>query len=140
MGFELALYLREPKSVRAIQRALPNAFGREGIARGYDVIESLAPYVSGGLRVPLLHLLLREGVLIRVKAGPSIQDYLFRLDDGKAQDFFSAQVAAAHIVREMEDRPAQEDEPIELVATLPRKGLSEGEWMVLAPSMQQSGD
>ncbi len=91
MGYELALYLGDPERVGIIERAIADAFSRSRIVSGDELVEGLEAQFAGDLRVPLLLLLLREQVLIKVKAAPSVQDYLLRLDAERARDFFQAQ-------------------------------------------------
>src|SRR2546426_3820923 len=87
MGFELALYLKDPQRVDIIEGAIVEVFARTEIAKGDDLLEKLEPLIEGDLRRPLLLLLLREGVLNRIKAAPLIDEYLLSIDREKARAF-----------------------------------------------------
>src|SRR2546426_6478262 len=121
MGFELALYLKDPQRVDIIEHAIADVFARKQIAEGDDLLKRLEPHIEGDLRRPLVLLLLREGVLNRVKAAPSIDEYLLSLDPAKARAYFGTQRAAAAVVAEAGLGPDRRARDVELVATLPPK-------------------
>ena len=121
MGFQLALYLAEPERVDMIERVVAEVFAESSVARGDDLLERLEQHIEGDLRRPLLLLLLREGVLSKVKAAPTIDEYLLSVNVEKARDFFAAQRTAAKVVAEAGLENYRRTRTVELVATLPAK-------------------
>jgi len=121
MGLELALYLGETRRVDIIERAVTESFSRADVVRGDDLLERLEPHIEGGLRRPLLLLLLREGVLNKVKAAPAIDGYLLSLDAERARDFFAVQRDAARSLRGASPKTYRRSRNAELVATLPAR-------------------
>jgi cardiolipin synthase/putative cardiolipin synthase len=119
MSYEFALYLGSAAKVGTIATALPKAFGHGNLSNGSEIIKALSPYVPPNLRSPTILLLIREGVLRREKAAPTIESMVLRLDSRRSDEFFSAQEAAAKIIEEAGIQSAVNTSKVEVVATIP---------------------
>ena len=119
MSFEFAFYVRDADKIRTIERDLIHLFEYNRIIRASNILDAVSPYLPPNLKVPMILLFIREGILKQERVSPSIEDCILSLDLKRTREFFSAQYEAALILNEINTCSETPASGIEIVATIP---------------------
>jgi HKD family nuclease len=122
MAYELAVRLKNPNSIKIVEKVLRSFQKDPLIIRGSSILEKLDFVCPQAANPSTLYNLMHAEILIKHTPSKDIRDYFFTINFQQMAPFFKKEVLASEAIREYEEN-AKTVAPLEVsfAATLPKK-------------------
>lgn len=119
MTYELAWYLQDEDKIINLKNRLCGLL-KYDLIRGRDIIKEAETILEKKLSTSLLYLLMTENVIKKEEASHTVEDYIFSFNINKFESFFSDQLKAVPIFRDVSSNIGKKQlDAVDLIATVP---------------------